>query len=107
MTQALAFINGENPTSRGKPTKLLHLNIKPENILVTYNDRDKPSFKLIDFQLIKAVHWDTPEKETYLRTFDWQPLGTPKIHTRAADGWSMGACVYFLAIRDLLIENTP
>lgn len=98
MTQALAFIHGE---------KLLHRDIKPKNILVTYEGREYPSFKLIDFQLAEVVERDMPERETVLGTFNWQPPENPKINTKAAEVWSMGACVYFLATRAMPVEDTP
>ncbi|KAF1923614.1 kinase-like protein [Didymella exigua CBS 183.55] len=97
MTQALAFIHGDIPPDHAEPGVMVHRDIKPKNVLVTYNDTKYPSFKLCDFQLAMVWTTDSSDKENYIGTFEWQPPENPKINTKAADIWSLGACVQFLA----------
>ncbi|KAF3047701.1 hypothetical protein E8E12_011439 [Didymella heteroderae] len=91
MAQALAFIHGDISADRKKPGMMLHRDIKPDNILVAYNGNKYPSFKLIDFQLADVLEKEMPEKSNFLGTYSWQPPENPKINTKAADIWSMGA----------------
>lgn len=103
MTEALAFIH-DRPSGDGEI--VLHRDIKPRNILVTY-DGDEPSFKLTDFGFAVALPKEQPERVTIGGTFRWQAPENPKINTKAADIWSMGACAYFLATRNRPVGEEP
>jgi serine/threonine protein kinase len=106
MTQALAFIHGDNAPGPGEMELVLHKDIKPQNIMITYDGREYPSFEHIDFGLAKAWPTEMPEEDTFEGTISWHPPETPKIKTKAADIWSIGACVYYLATRKRPVEDT-
>jgi serine/threonine protein kinase len=109
MTQALKVVHARQPVDVGKSGasttqrwgRLIHADIKPENILVAANGTDigsaYPSFKLHDFGLAKLVEdGDSPEPD-FTGTFLWQPPESPHISTPAADIWSIGTVLHFLA----------
>jgi serine/threonine protein kinase len=95
MSQALAFIHKGYGTNARDWTPLIHRDIKPENIMVamvgTY-----PSFKLNDFGVSKLMNPGSHLDST-CGTYIWQPPELPRINTTAADIWSLGAVVHYLA----------
>ncbi|KAF2752021.1 serine/threonine protein kinase-like protein [Sporormia fimetaria CBS 119925] len=95
--QALAFIQNELGPSRENRACILHRDIKPKNILVMDNGSTYPSFKLHDFGCGTLLH-SLKKSTSYCGTYEWQPPENPKINTRAADMWAVGACVYFMAV---------
>lgn len=107
MAQALAFIHGDIPPGHTKPGIMLHRDLKPQNILVTRSGTRYPSFKLCDFGLAAVWTIDSKDEEDVVGTLEWQPPENPKINTKAADIWSLGACVQFLATGEKPILDTP
>jgi len=83
------------PKRKGRPV-MLHCDIKPENILVEHNRTPYPNFKLHDFDLARPYSREYANESTFSGTAIWQPPENPWIKTRAADVWSMAACVGFL-----------
>ncbi|KAF2501730.1 kinase-like protein [Lophium mytilinum] len=110
MAQALAFLHQGigMVCADGKPytgwTSLIHRDIKPCNILVVANKGSiYPSFKLADFGISK---FHEPSKtDTEAGTYLWQPPELPRISTREADVWSIGACVHYLATGKAPVEE--
>lgn len=67
-------------------------------MLVVSNGTTYPSFRLHDFG---CATWLTREKastESLCGTFEWQPPENPKINSKAADIWALGALVHYLAL---------
>lgn len=96
MSQALAFIHTGHGTNAKNWTPLIHRDIKPDNIMVTMVGT-YPSFKLNDFGVSK---WMTPgiALDSTCGTYVWQPPELPRINTTAADIWSLGAVVHYIAL---------
>ncbi|KAF2815437.1 kinase-like protein [Mytilinidion resinicola] len=110
MSQALAFLHqgvGMVDTDGNAYvgwTSLIHRDIKPCNILVKANKGSiYPSFKLADFGISK-FH-DPSKTETEAGTYLWQPPELPRVSTREADVWSVGACVHYLATGKAPVEE--
>jgi serine/threonine protein kinase len=96
MAQAVAFMHNElSPSS--KRSIHIHRDIKPKNILVVSNGSTYPSFKLHDFGLATTWDLDKARQPTFCGTYEWQAPENPFVNTMAADVWSLGACVHFLA----------
>ncbi|KAH7085420.1 kinase-like domain-containing protein [Paraphoma chrysanthemicola] len=97
MSQALAVMhNTLGPNRRGREI-LLHRDIKPKNILVTENGTTYPSFKLFDFDCAAVWTKEKASQTAIVGTFEWQPPENPKVNTKAADIWALGASVHYLA----------
>ncbi|KAF2714152.1 kinase-like protein [Pleomassaria siparia CBS 279.74] len=98
MSQALAFIHNEKGPNQDSRQILIHRDIKPRNFIVVSSNTTYPSFLLHDFDC--ATNFSEEKGRTAARcgTFEWQPPENPLINTTAADVWSLGACVHFLAI---------
>jgi serine/threonine protein kinase len=107
MAQALDSVHTSVATSQGKAGFMVHRDIKPQNILVVDNGTKFPSFKLCDFNVAIFITRNSKEEEV-VGTFQWQPPENPQINTKAADIWSLGACVQFLATgKDPVLDTEP
>jgi len=105
MGQALAFLQNHIGPSQGARLCMLHRDIKPSNILVLDNGTTYPSFQLHDFGcalLSRASRATVPAR---CGTYRWQPPENPIINTKAADIWSLGACIHFLAVGRAPIQD--
>ncbi|PVI06916.1 kinase-like protein [Periconia macrospinosa] len=105
MAQAVAFIQKETSPSLTQVQRpvIVHRDIKPSNILVVDNGTTHPSFRLIDFgcACIETQH----KLPARVGTYEWQPPENPYINTKAADIWSLGAVVYYMATGIAPIRN--
>jgi serine/threonine protein kinase len=97
MSQALTFVQNESGPRRVERQCLLHRDLKPKNFLVVDNGTTYPSFKMHDFDLATEYTPEIARSTSRCGTFEWQPPENPKINTTAADIWSLGACVHYLA----------
>lgn len=64
-----------------------------------------PSFRLIDFGIATRQTPANAQIRSYGGTYEWQPPENPFVNTTAADIWSLGACVYYMAIARMPIQN--
>ncbi|OCK81488.1 kinase-like protein, partial [Lepidopterella palustris CBS 459.81] len=106
LAQALAFIHegfGTKGQTLAKWNPIIHRDIKPENILIIGNEATYPSFKLADFGVSKMYDHNNTESEC--GSHIWQPPEIPRISTPAADVWSLGAVVHFLALGKAPVQN--
>lgn len=105
MSQALAIMHNAIGPNRNKRDILLHRDIKPKNFLVVDNGTTYPSFKLLDFDCAEVWKKSEASQPAICGTFEWQPPENPKINTKAADIWALGACVQYLATGMYPIED--
>jgi len=97
MAQALAFLHSGYGTGRmEKWNGIIHRDIKPENIMMVDNHTLFPSFKLHDFGVAERMD-RILTLESKVGSHLWQPAELPRINTKEADVWSLGAVGYFLA----------
>ncbi|KAF2198973.1 kinase-like protein, partial [Delitschia confertaspora ATCC 74209] len=104
MSQALAFIHKGLGTVIKPWRKIIHRDIKPDNILVVDNGTTYPSFRLSDFGVSKQMKRGDAREST-AGTHVWQPPELPLINTPAADIWSVGAVVHFIALGRAPVDN--
>lgn len=97
ISQALSVMQNVSFKQDGRKC-YIHRDIKPQNILVVDNGTTYPSFKLHDFDCATTWRASGELRKSYCGTFIWQPPENPLINTTAADIWSLGACVHFLAV---------
>lgn len=78
---------------------ILHLDIKPQNILVTY-DNDKPSAKLIDFGLARLIN-ETKDKDYFGTQHYMSPeMASKQSYNHTTDIYSLGRSFYKVLTRD-------
>ncbi|KAH8727179.1 serine/threonine protein kinase-like protein [Phaeosphaeriaceae sp. PMI808] len=105
ISQSLAFIQGKIGPNSSRGEAIIHRDIKLKNILVVDNGSTYPSFKLHDFGVATTWKKSAARQPAYVGSFQWQPPENPMINCRAADIWSLGACVHYLATGRLPTKN--
>jgi serine/threonine protein kinase len=105
LLSALAFlhegtINGESQHP-WKP--IIHRDIKPENILCCSQPDGSRRYKLADFGLCAFWRPDHVDVDT-VGTVEWQRPELPHVTTTAADVWSVGAVLHWLAHREAPVD---
>lgn len=105
MGQAIAFLQNHIGPRQEERHCMLHRDIKPHNILVLDNGTTYPSFQLHDFGCAFLYEASRAAVPARCGTFRWQPPENPIINTRAAEIWSLGACIHFLAVGRAPIQD--
>lgn len=104
MTQALAVVHGQEGSTKKHRGTLLHLDIKPENVLVAHNGSVYPSFKLHDFDFAEVVYGREDRRAPAFRgTFIWHPPEGPDVRTSWADVWAVGAVLHWMAFGEKVV----
>lgn len=90
LLEAISYIHEEN---------VVHLDIKPENILVTKN-RSEHHITLIDFNLSQKLVKDKVKLSNVCGTLDYKApeVLTGNTVTSAVDMWSVGIFLYALCV---------
>lgn len=73
MSQALAFVHNEIGPNRESRRRIIHRDIKPQNILVVNNGTTYPSFKLNDLGCATFARPGKDKVASLCGTYEWQP----------------------------------
>ena len=106
LAEALAFIHYGYGWDEDQWTRIIHRDIKPHNVFLTFEGNkirhtSYPAVKLGDFGLAADTSDEDYSPFTFSGTHAWQPPELPE-NTAKGDVWSLGAIIHAMAF-----DNSP